>query len=173
MYEARSAITINELNMARRQCLRLITVDETTVSSSRSSSSSRFLLLHRIFVAPLSLSLLPHSSTSPLALAASRPFPAMSLIFSSLFPAYLLFFLRILLISFHSVLRSAFSFSPGAASSLLLPPSVSPSFSSLHSAPDPSSSGSLPHRGPFLLLPRTGNTRVRRPPRVSTQRSAS
>lgn len=39
-------IAINELNMARHQCIRLITVDETTVSSSRSSSSSRVFFLH-------------------------------------------------------------------------------------------------------------------------------
>lgn len=180
MNEARSTITINELNMARRQCLRLITVDETTVSSSRSSSSSRFLLLHRsTHLHRFGCTALPASPPS-LFCQSTRTccitlLPrTMSLIFSSLPSCVFLFFLffRILLISFYFVLRSVSFFSPGAASSLLLPPSVSP-FSSPHSTPDPSSSDSLPHRGPFLLLSRTGNTRVRRPPRVSTQRSAS
>lgn len=87
----------------------------------------------------------------------------MSLIFSSPFLT-LLFFRDPRFTSFFVL--SAFLFLFDAVSSPLLPPSVSPSSSPLHSAPDPSSSDSLPHRGSFLLLSHTGNTRVRRPPRA-------
>lgn len=60
--------------MARRQCLRLITVDETTVSSSRSSSSSPFVLLTSPSlrcIVPLLFFFVSPSATS-LSLATSR-----------------------------------------------------------------------------------------------------
>lgn len=84
--------------MAWRQCLRLITVDETTVSSSRSSSSSRLLLfaLLRSHLRRFGASLLFSSSffrltTSSLSLVASRSSRAMSLIFCSPFLTLLFF----------------------------------------------------------------------------------
>lgn len=100
--------------MAQRQCLRLITVDETTVSSSRSSSSSRLLLLHYfayVFVASVHRALL-FSSSSFLLLpflshSLHRVPRVMSLIFCSPFLT-LLFFFRILLISFYFVLRAQY-----------------------------------------------------------------
>lgn len=96
--------------MARRQCLRLITVDETTVSSSRSSSSSRLLLLHCFaYVSPslryIALLLLLFSFCQfslPLSLAASRS----SRDVLNILPSWLSFFFRILLISFYFVLRA-------------------------------------------------------------------
>lgn len=156
--------------MARRQCLRLITVDETTVSSSRSSSSSGLLLLHCFaYVSVASV----HRSSFLLLLpfffcqfSLARCVPrAMSLIFSSPCSP---FFFRILLLSFYFILRAQYiPFSLfDAVSSPLLPPSVSPSSSPLHSAPASSFSDSLLHRASFLLLSHTGNTRVRRPLRA-------
>ena len=107
-----ATIAINELNMARRQCLRLITVDETTVSSSRSSSSSLLLLLFCFAyisalrcIAPLFFFFFFFFSPSASALLLHRVPRTTSLIFSSPFLT-LLFFFEIFLISFYFVLRA-------------------------------------------------------------------
>lgn len=137
--------------MAWRRCLRLITVDETTVSSSQSSSSSRlflFALLHlhlRRFDASL--------YSSPFSIF---PVPSHSLhrdvlnILFSLSGSPLFF--RSLLISFHFILRArCLPFLFDAASLFLLHSSVSSSSSSLHSALDPSSLDSLLQRDSFFF----------------------
>lgn len=160
------------LNMARRQCLRLITVDETTVSSSRSSSSSRLLLLRylaRVFVASVHRTslILPLLSFSPVFLSRSPPHRVLRDVLNILFSfTWLLFFSSGFswsrFTSFCSFGVFLFSSTPSPRFfffffSLLVSPSSSP----LYSTPDRSSFG-LPvsRRACFLLLSHTSNTRA-------------
>lgn len=183
--DAGSAIAINKLNMAWRQwCLRLITVDETTVSSSRSHLYLRDFSFYSAPLASPTLRCIAPSPRPPLRLP---PFSrslhhvdrnVLNIPFS--LPGYPLFFPGVLLISFHSVLRTRrLSFSlrlPPRPSFLLLLPLCIPECRPLRFIRLP------------ILLARTppvslwsfsfviaGNTRVRRPPRAqdSIQRSAS
>jgi len=172
MNETRDAMAINELNMSWRHYLRLITVDETTVSSSRSLvfifATFSFATRLRRFTASPSLVFFVRRCIT---------FPAMSLMFSLLPSALYLFSTgssRSPFAPFSALGVSPLLISRGghfAFSSFLL--RIFASASPLHSSPDPSSSDSLSRCGPFLLLSR--NTRVRGPPRAraSTQRSAS
>jgi len=154
MNETRATIAINKLNMSWRHYLRLITVDETTVSSSRSlvfifATSSFATRLRRFAASPsLVFFVFRHCIT----------FPAMSLMFSLLSSSLYLFSTgssRSPFAPFSALGVSALLISRGghlAFSSFLfcIPGSASP----LHSSPDPSSSDSLSRRGPFLLLSR-------------------
>jgi len=148
MNETRATIAINKLNMSWRHYLRLITVDETTVSSSRSlvfifATSSFARRLRRFAASPFLIFFVRRCVT----------FPAISLIFS-LLPSSLYLFStgssRSPFAPFSPLLigrggHLAFSFFL-----LCIPGSASP----LHSSPDLSSSDSLSRRGPFLLLSR-------------------
>jgi len=156
--------------MARRQCLRLITVDETTVSSSL----DHLHLLYFSFCSASLISLLQciapffffFCSSSASTLLLHRVPCTTSLIFSSFF-LILLFFFEIFLISFYFVLRTScllflfdtFSILFASSSSFSIVFFISLVFGVFFF---PAS-----YCASFLLLSHTSNTRVRRP-RVSS-----